>query len=216
MSENLTVLGVSLDAGGTLFEPWPSVGEVYARAAKDAGKGQFSPTDLEMRFRVSWRKRSGFGYDRLAWRNLAVDVFQGLLDESEVDSFFGELYEGFAHPDAWRVYPDVIPALDAWRDRGIPVCVTSNWDERLLPLIERLGWMDRFESVIASGVVGFHKPDRRLFQEAARVLKLPPAAILHVGDSGCEDHQGALAAGLQARWLRRGAQTVGLGKFAIF
>ena len=37
MSAEIKLEAVSLDAGGTLFQPWPSVGEVYADVASRHG-----------------------------------------------------------------------------------------------------------------------------------------------------------------------------------
>ncbi len=48
------------------------------------------------------------------------------------------------------------------------------------------------------------KPYPDLYLEAASRLKLPPAAILHVGDEPLTDVEGALRAGCQCAWLRGG------------
>ena len=45
---------VYFDAGGTLLDPYPSVGAVYAQAGRRHGLSA-SATDLELAFRENWR-----------------------------------------------------------------------------------------------------------------------------------------------------------------
>lgn len=47
------------------------------------------------------------------------------------------------------------------------------------------------------------KPDGEMFALACRALKIKPAELLHVGDCGNADINGAIAAGCQAVWLPR-------------
>ena len=58
-----------------------------------------------------------------------------------------------------------------------------------------------FEVIIDSALVGLRKPDPAIYTLAARRLDLPPAAILHVGDSWERDVVPAVAAGMRAVWL---------------
>ena len=83
------------------------------------------------------------------------------------------------------------------------LAVISNWDDRLRVLLESLAIAHQFEVIIVSAEVGHTKPSPEIFRSAAEALQLPPDDILHVGDSEKEDHQGALAAGFQSRWLYR-------------
>jgi putative hydrolase of the HAD superfamily len=66
-----------------------------------------------------------------------------------------------------------------------------------------LGLLEFFDAVVISWDLGCAKPDPRLFQQAARQLRLDPAHILHVGDDEEDDFHGARAGGFQARLLDR-------------
>jgi putative hydrolase of the HAD superfamily len=55
--------------------------------------------------------------------------------------------------------------------------------------------------VFISAEVGFAKPSREMFDHAALALGLPPAQLLHVGDSASADAAGALSAGWNAALL---------------
>ena len=194
------IKAVTLDAAGTLLEPWPSVGDVYARVAEECGIGPVSPGELNRRFAKAWKGKQGFDYSRLAWRKIVEQTFGGLARKP---AFFDHLYDEFAQPCCWRVYDDVAPALEKFRARGLKLGVISNWDERLRPLLAQIGLGPYFDAVVISAEVGFHKPDRRIFDHAASRLQMPTSKILHVGDSKNEDFAGSQGAGFQAALLER-------------
>jgi putative hydrolase of the HAD superfamily len=188
------IQAISFDVGGTLIEPWPSVGHVYAEVAARHGLKKFSPEQLNARFKAGWRARQNFRHSRNEWDELVTEVFGG----STPTGFFAELYERFAEPDAWHIYADVVPTLDLLAARKIRLAIISNWDERLRPLLHKLKLARYFESFSISLEIGFPKPSPIIFEHAARELKLPPGSILHVGDSPEMDVTGATAAGFQA------------------
>ena len=125
---------VTFDVGGTLLEVWPSVGHVYAEVAARNGVERLSATALNRLFAAAWRAATRFRHSRLGWARLVDATFRGLTDQPPSRSFFAELYARFASPDVWRIFPDVLPTLDALAARGLKLGVISNWDERLRPL----------------------------------------------------------------------------------
>jgi putative hydrolase of the HAD superfamily len=201
---------VTLDVGGTLLAPWPSVGHVYAAVAARHGL-QVLPEDLNRQFSAAWRARRNFSHTRSGWSQLVDQTFAGLVATPPSRSFFPELYEKFSSADAWRIYPDVLPCLEEWRRRGLKLGAISNWDERLRPLLQELKLAAWFDAIVISAEVGRTKPDPAIFQRAAEQLQTDPASILHLGDSRVEDFEAARAAGFQALLLRRGQppQTAG-------
>ena len=188
------IKAVSFDVGGTLIEPGPSVGHVYAEVAARHGLKNLSPEQLNARFKAAWRARQNFRHSRNEWDELVTEVFGG----STPPGFFAELYERFAEPDAWHIYDDVIPTLDLLAAHKIRLAIISNWDERLRPLLHKLKLERYFESFSVSLEIGFPKPAPAIFEHAARELNLPASSILHVGDSPEMDVTGAIAAGFQA------------------
>jgi len=193
------IQAVTFDVGGTLIEPWPSVGHVYAEIAARHGLKNFSPEQLNARFKTSWRARSNFRHSRSEWNELVTDVFGG----STPPGFFAELYDRFAEPDAWRIYEDVVPTLEQLAARKIRLAVISNWDERLRPLLRELKLEHYFEAFSISLEVGFAKPSPIIFEHAAKQLSLPASSILHVGDSPEMDIAGAITAGFRTIQIRR-------------
>jgi putative hydrolase of the HAD superfamily len=196
------IKAVTLDVGGTLIQPWPSVGHVYAEVAASYGLKTFSAEQLNARFKQAWRARKNFEYSRNDWADLVNEVF-GSDSKPSSGSFFAELYDRFAQPDAWHLFKDVVPALETLASRGIKLSVISNWDERLRGLLRALKLDCYFETFSISCEVGFSKPSPVIFEHAAKNLGLPPQSILHIGDSVEMDIQGAEASGFHAFQIHR-------------
>jgi len=202
MSMRPEVKAVTFDAGGTLIKPWPSVGHVYAEVAARHGH-TIPPGILNQRFAKAWRGLKNFNHERQQWAVLVDQTFSGLLELPPSETFFSELYDRFSEAEAWHIFEDVKPALDALAARGIQLAIISNWDERLRPLLDKLKLTKYFETIIVSCEIGFPKPSPVIFEHAAKKLGLAPQFILHVGDSREHDADGAAAAGYQYRLLER-------------
>jgi putative hydrolase of the HAD superfamily len=196
---------VFFDVGGTLLHPWPSVGEIYARIASRRGISR-NAGELERSFRESWRalKTTGLTVSRKDWWRQLVLRTLGC----ENDACFEELYETFARPEAWRLYPDALDALREARSRGLHVGVISNWDSRLRPLLNAMGIAVLLDSITVSCEVGVEKPEAGIFQAALVVAHVPAREALHVGDSYDEDIAGAEAVGMQAVLVDRSGDAV--------
>ncbi len=206
------IRAVTFDVGGTLIEVSRSVGQLYAEAAARHGVNGLSAKLLDRRFAVAWRAAEQFSHSRSDWAGLVDATFRGLTDRPPSRTFFAELYARFAAPEAWRVFEDVVPALESLAARGLKLGVISNWDERLRPLLKRLRLAHYFAAIVVSCEVGCSKPACAIFEGAARKLGLPPEAVLHVGDDRSMDMRGARAAGLSALLLNRTARVVRAGQ----
>ena len=197
------IRAVTFDVGGTLIECWPSVGHIYAKTAAEHGFPGVSPSELNRKFTAAWRQLHDFRHTRAQWAVLVDATFGRLVRPPPSETFFPALYRRFAEAEAWQVFADVRPALRALRQRRLKLGIISNWDERLRPLLESLKLADCFEAITISCEADAPKPAPAIFRKAARALHLPPANILHVGDSLESDVHGARTAGFQALWLRR-------------
>lgn len=210
VSSRSKIRAVTFDVGGTLLEPWPSVGAVYAAVAAEHGVVGVEPGQLTRAFVEAWRSRSAFDYQRESWYGLVRQAFGGVAVRLPA-AFFPAVYERFARAEVWRVYEDVGPALEALVLADVRLAVISNWDERLRPLLVALGLDRWFEVIVISQEVGFQKPSSVIFEQAYRSLGLAPGEILHVGDSVVEDLEGPRAVGMQSVRIQRSAGVSGLG-----
>jgi len=193
---------VTFDVGGTLIEPWPSVGDIYARVAAEHGF-ELSAAALNERFRAAWQARRDFKHRREDWARLVDRTFGTLVPSGATGTFFDTLYDRFAEADAWRVFDDVWPALHSLTQLQVKLGIISNWDERLRPLLRNLKLDEPFAVIVSSHEAGYLKPAPEIFLAAAHQFALAPAEILHVGDTVAEDIEGARAAGMPGFWLDR-------------
>ena len=204
----IRIRAVTFDVGGTLIEPWPSVGHVYAEVAARFDLGLLEPAALNRRFADAWKSRKQFDYSRRAWQALVNQTLAGIVAATPGEDFFAAIYQRFEEPAVWRVFDDVFSTLAELKSCGLKLAVLSNWDERLRPLLARLELLEWFDAVIISHEVGHTKPAPEIFLKAAATLDLPPAAILHIGDSAREDVFGAHSIGMAALLLDRRSSQV--------
>ena len=212
---NLEIQAVTFDVGGTLMEPWPSVGHIYGAVAAEHGIANLDAAELTERFGAAWKAKQDFDYSRAGWRNLVAQTFAETVAAQQLDALFRDIYTRFEQSDAWRVFDDVVPVLGALRSAGFKLGVISNWDERLRPLLDRLSLSQYFDAIVVSIETGAAKPASAIFARAAARLKTEPSQILHVGDSLHEDVAGAQEAGFSALKISRsGANDWGLAGLA--
>jgi putative hydrolase of the HAD superfamily len=130
------------------------------------------------------------------------DVFRARLADEVCDALtqeFLRIYEA-----NWRLFGDVVPALDALRHRPLGI-ITNGLEQQQRQKLENLGILDRFAVVVTSDATKMKKPDPGIFHHAARAIGARPEACVHVGDDWNKDVEGALAAGFRPIWLVRGA-----------
>jgi HAD superfamily hydrolase (TIGR01509 family) len=87
-------------------------------------------------------------------------------------------------------------ALRSLLESGIRLGVVSNSDGRAEEALQAAGILEYFEVVIDSQLVGFEKPDPRIFHSALELLELPADLALYVGDIYEVDVVGARRAGM--------------------
>jgi putative hydrolase of the HAD superfamily len=100
-------------------------------------------------------------------------------------------------------YPDVEPALQELRDRGVTMVIASNWDCSLPECLRPVGLLELVDGVVTSAEVGAAKPSPRVFERALGVAGVEPGDALHVGDKVDNDVEGAAAAGVRGVLLQR-------------
>ena len=207
------IQAVFFDAAGTLIRPVRNVGESYATLAADFGLHVSSAAVMD-RFRDCFAGAPPLAFpraqpdqlkvlERTWWKDLVEEVFSPLGTFADFDGYFAALFDYFAQPSAWELYPDVTETLSTLKGKGLSMDVVSNFDSRLIAILEGLNVASFFDAIIVSSHAGFAKPDPRIFHESLRRRSLSGAQALHVGDSPQHDLAGAQNADMTALLIDR-------------
>lgn len=178
-----------LAAQGFETAPWEHqmLYDVFAGHGRDYVPGAPDP----------WARRYRERFAAGVFRRLGIDATDATVAR-HADAVWDLL-----GPACLALFPDVVDAVRAVRERGLGTAVVSNWQSGLEHFCRELGLGALFDHVLASADVGSAKPDRGIFDEAARRLGVPAGRILHVGDTPVDDVEGGAAAGFQVLLLQR-------------
>lgn len=133
------------------------------------------------------------------------ELFAALRDQYGITTSVEELVARYRanYPTHFEAEPDVRAALTALRADGWKVGIVTNGPTSQHAKIASLGLADLLDGVCVSADVGIEKPDRRIFDLAARRCAAPLEGWM-VGDSPDTDIAGGRAAGLRTVWLDHG------------
>lgn len=218
IQHTLSAPAIFIDAAGTLIRVRDRVGATYSRIALTHGL-EIEPDGLEAAFRSAWRglpqpQNEGIPSpddDKGWWRDLVGRCFMTALGhplpENTFQPLFEDLYAFYALPEAWQVFPDVIPALSLLQSH-FRLHVLSNFDRRLHSILSGHGLTPYFDNIIISSEFGASKPHPILFAAAARIADRRPENCIHIGDDLECDLKGARDAGFTAFHLDRKTGTL--------
>jgi FMN phosphatase YigB (HAD superfamily) len=131
---------------------------------------------------------------------VVFDVGETLVDEATTyERWEAEGATTFVFADR-DLHPDALPCLEALRSRGLRLGAAGNMhahhEEFLRPHVDFVGSSERWR---------VRKPEPGFFARVVEEAGAPAGEILYVGDRVDNDVVPALAAGLQAVRVRRGA-----------
>jgi putative hydrolase of the HAD superfamily len=192
---------VFLDAGGVLLYPnWWRVSDELAQEGVRVSPGALIEADPRARRQLDDLKVIGGTTDASrGW--LFFDLVlehTGIPRSDATAAALERLHRYHTASNLWEyVPPDVVPALERLRARGLTLVVVSNANGTLRAHMNRLGLTDRFDHVLDSADEGVEKPDPRFFEIALQRSGARKETTIHVGDLYYVDVIGARNAGLR-------------------
>jgi putative hydrolase of the HAD superfamily len=195
------VRAVFLDALGTLVElqpPW--------LALRDRVPAQVSDERLVAALRAEmayYREHAHEGRDEDSLADLRERCATLVSRELGIPITADELVSAIR----FSAYPDVVPALDALRGRGLRLIAVSNWDFSLARVLASCGLKGMLDGTVTSAEAGARKPDPAIFAVALELAQCRPDEALHVGDTPEEDVAGARTAGIRPLLIDRDGGT---------
>ncbi|MDG0964860.1 MAG: HAD-IA family hydrolase [Opitutales bacterium] len=193
---------LTVDAAGTLVQPWPSVGAVYAKTARKHGI-EINDKQVDKRFyevlgQAQKNNKITLGEEKDFWREVVTLTFKPFAKGQNIDAIFENLWDLFAEGEHWRIAENAESTLKTLRSRGYRLAVLSNNDSRLRSVLEDHNMTSLFDEIFISAELGFEKPDRDIFRAVEDKMKEKPDRFLHLGDSYSRDFVGAQKAGWSA------------------
>ncbi len=122
-----------------------------------------------------------------------------------VESCAVEVYDEWASNHHFEMYDDVPDALRAIDARGIRIGLISNSHRCLATFQSHFELDGLVAAAISSSNHGYLKPHPSIFEAALRLMNVPAAESVMVGDSVGQDIAGARGIGMRAVLVRRGA-----------
>jgi len=104
------------------------------------------------------------------------------------------------HAEALEVVARNLPVLERLT-RRYRLGVVSNFTGNLRPCLEELGLARLFAVTSDSAIVGWSKPDPRIFAHTLTALQVSPQRAWMVGDNFEADIRGAAGLGMRTCWL---------------
>jgi putative hydrolase of the HAD superfamily len=192
------------DAVGTLLYPDPPAAVVYNAVGKKYGS-RLSPAVLSARMAAACQAEEEFdsrhgqvtseAREIERWRRIVGDTLNDVRDS---EACFGELFDHFSHPAAWRCTSGTEEALTALAERGLILGMASNYDRRLRSVVAGRLELAGVTNLVISSEVGRRKPAVEFFRAVERSVCCSGKDILFVGDDLANDYEGPRQAGLAA------------------
>ena len=187
------ISGVVFDLDGTLVDSRRDIAEAANHALEKAGLQRLPHDELE--------SFVGDGAPLLMARAARIDV-----KDEKTQAMVADFLDYYAeHPiDYTLPMPGALAALDAFANLPLGIC-TNKPRRTSLAVLRGLKLEARFKGVVAGDDLPQRKPDPAPVLEAARLLGLPAAEIVMVGD-GPQDVLSGRAAGAFTVGVRGGIQ----------
>lgn len=185
---------VAFDFGGVLVQRINDEFICHMAHAAGADPKLFTP--------ALWRHRNAFDAGELD----AKGYWKRVLDDAGVDAqrrngSEEETISLLTHLDALG-WSSIRPAMIRWiatlQHYGFRRLIISNMAVETYNLVIRHApFLDYFERVVLSGALGINKPDKKIFETAAKEMEVEPEEVLFLDDL-LHNVEGARAAGFQA------------------
>ncbi|MEV7390173.1 HAD family hydrolase [Streptomyces sp. NPDC091215] len=210
----MTIRAVVWDVDDTLFDYTTADREGMRAhlAAEELLAGRESAEAALVRWREitdqQWARFSAGEVSFEGQRRDRVRVFLGVtLSDAEADDWFRRYR--IHYEDAWALFPDVLPALDALAASHRHAVLSNSSLHVQDHKLRTLGVHDRFEAILCAAELGVSKPAAGAFLAACEALELAPHEVAYVGDHPEIDGRGAADAGLLSVWIDRRGPSAG-------
>jgi HAD superfamily hydrolase (TIGR01549 family) len=198
-----TLTALTLDLDDTLWPVWPAIERAEDLLMR--WLAEHAPATAAAHDRATLRAlRNTVALEQPDWthdlsRIRTESIRRALQQHGEDPALAQTAFEVFfAERQRVDLYADVLPALDRLAARW-PIVALSNGNAD----VAKVGLGRYFRASLSAREFGRGKPEAAIFHAACARAGAAPGAVLHIGDDGELDVDGALGAGLRAAWIVR-------------
>ncbi|MBQ8400920.1 MAG: HAD family hydrolase [Clostridia bacterium] len=201
---------ILFDVGDTLIRYIPATAELYRTRLQKIGISITEEDSLRIEQRVELCTAEQIYKEIQGAPRMEDDAFQQMIDTAILsdsaihdvtDILKKQFWETWSLMRQEKVVADGVFSLLEQLGKTYRLGIISNYRATLAEYLEEIGLKPYFETIIISEIVGYEKPDVRIFKAALREMHLSPEECLYVGDHPF-DVLGAKDAGLDAAWLK--------------
>jgi FMN phosphatase YigB (HAD superfamily) len=209
------IRGIILDVDGTLVRLARPIGETYCSILNSYGISSSIDT-VTAAVRVVWKEFEDC-YLNTAGKHITdhyreetiwIDFIKAVLARAQVrfeptvaSIVIDDIYQAFSRAESRQISPGVERFLTLMNEHDIPVVAATNNDRRTVQVLAELGLSGHLSGIYVCGELGWKKPSPRFFGELEKVLDIPAAELLHVGNDWVLDVEAARASGMQALYF---------------
>lgn len=186
--------------------------EVWEKTALYFGYfgARYTAEELQEAFEAEIRRRkasAGQSYEcfpDIPFHEVMTDLFRakGVQTDADVLGVNAAQLFRICSTEYIRLYPNVLTALAALRQKGYRLWLLSNAQEVFTKFeLNHLGLHDAFDGIYISSVFGYRKPDMRFFRALIKEQSLNPETCLMIGNDRQTDIAGAKASGIATFYM---------------
>ena len=203
---------VFFDVDFTLIYPGPTFrGEGYrefcARHGMDVDPLRFD-TAVQAASAILDEARDHI-YEAALFHRYTAAIIEGMGGRGpQVAACSAEIYEEWAACRHFELYEDVPGAFQEIADRGIRIGLISNSHRCLASFQSHFELEGFIAAAVSSSEHGYMKPHPSIFDAALKLVGVPAAESVMVGDSFAHDIEGALRVGMKGVLVRRSGDSL--------
>lgn len=122
------------------------------------------------------------------------------LDDLEAEKIYEYYHKRFL--ESCDVFPDVLGTLNKLHEFSMGIISNGTYSDQIFKLRNN-NLSDYFDPVIISEKVGYSKPEKEIFNIAAKQAEVSLSDCIYIGNSYELDYKGSLRAGMKALWINR-------------
>ncbi|HOO57320.1 MAG TPA: HAD-IA family hydrolase [bacterium] len=194
------IKAVFFDAGNTLlYLDYELIARKVCAAGVETQAEELKVSEYDARRAVDEYLATDDYVDEMVWDIYFSTMFMGVGLESreKILATIQNLREENEFQGLWNHAPEESHrTLETLKSQGYIIGIISNADGRLNETIARTGIDKYLDFMLDSKIVGYEKPDPRIFNVALEKAGVPPEACVHVGDIVTADIKGASGVGI--------------------